>query len=224
MAQPRIEWAVEEAVRGPGCAVCALLRQDEERYWDGFLYERFQDPDVFRAVRAARGFCGRHTSQLSASRDVVPGATMALAATQGALDLLATRPQRRLLRRGAPATSAPEDRCAVCARLRRTQDLVLRELDRQLQRGGAVAEAFDRSAGLCVEHVTAARSLGVERSEAIEAPTRRALAAAAEELEALLASFDYRSAPADSEMVEAWQRALPLLRGDPGAIHARPGD
>jgi hypothetical protein len=217
MAQPRIDWALEDAVQADGCPVCALLRQDEARYWDGFLYERFQDPEVFAAARESRGFCARHTGQLSAFRDVVPGATVALAATQGALDLLASSPPRRLLRRGSVPPDTP---CAVCVRLRSTQDLVLKELDRQLARGGASAEAYGRSAGVCVEHVTAARSAGVERREELEAPTRRALEAAAAELQDLLASFDYRNAPADAAMVEAWHRAVPLLRGDPGAIPA----
>ena len=216
MAQPRIEWALEDAVRGSGCPVCALLRHDEERYWDGFLYERFQDPEVFAAVRASRGFCARHTGQLAAFRDVVPGATVALAATQGALDLLAAAPPRRRLRRGAPDTPP----CAVCVRLRGTQDLVIQELDRQLGRGGAFTEAYGASAGVCVDHVIAARALGVERREALEAPVRRALAAVAAELTDLLASFDYRNAPADAASVEAWHRAVPLLRGDPGAIEA----
>ena len=216
MAQPRIEWALEDAVRGTGCPVCALLRHDEERYWDGFLYERFQDPEVFAAVRASRGFCARHTAQLAAFRDVVPGATVALAATRGALDLLASPAPRRRLRRGTPGPPP----CAVCVRLRGTQDLVIRELDRQLARGGAFAEAYGRSTGVCVDHVIAARSLGVERPDELEAPARRALEAAADELQGLLASFDYRNAPADAAMVEAWHRAVPLLRGDPGAIEA----
>ncbi len=73
---------------------------------------------------------------------------------------------------------------------------------------------------MCVDHVIAARLLGVERGEALEAPVRRALAAAEEELQGLLASFDYRNAPADDATVEAWHRAVPLLRGDPGAIEA----
>jgi hypothetical protein len=96
--------------------------------------------------------------------------------------------------------------------------VVLRELDRQLARGGALAEAYAASVGVCVDHVTAARRLGVERGDVLEAPTRRALEAAARELDDLLASFDYRRAPASPEMVEAWQRAVPLLRGDPGAV------
>jgi hypothetical protein len=214
MAQPRLDWALEEAVRGSGCPVCALLRQDETRFWDGFLYERFQDPEVFAEARASLGFCSRHTAQLTASRDVVPGATIALAATQGALATLAAPRARRRLWRG----SSERPGCAVCARLRRTQDVVLRELDRQLKGGGAIAEAYGSSAGVCVDHATAARALGVERSEELEAPTRRALEAAARALDDLLASFDYRRAPASPEMVEAWQRAVPLLRGDPGAV------
>jgi hypothetical protein len=108
----------------------------------------------------------------------------------------------------------------VCTRLQRLQDLVLEELDRQLGRGGPVAETYDRSAGVCVEHVMAARALGVERREEVEAPARRALEATAHDVQELLASFDYRGAPADPEMVEAWRRALSLLRGDPGAIRA----
>jgi hypothetical protein len=214
MAQPRLDWALEEAVRGSGCPTCTLLRQDEQRFWDGFLYERFQDPEVFGEARASLGFCARHTAQLSASRDVVPGATIALAATQGALSLLASPRPRRRLWRGSSETPA----CAVCARLRRTQDVVLRELDRQLARGGALAEAYAASVGVCVDHVTAARRLGVERGDELEAPTRRALEAAARELDDLLASFDYRRAPASPEMVAAWHRAIPLLRGDPGAV------
>jgi hypothetical protein len=213
---PRLEWALDDALSRAGCPVCALLRQDEERFWEGFLYERFQDPDAFAEMRASRGFCGRHTAQLTASRDVVPGATVALAALQGALDLLAARPARR---RRWPGSSAAPAACLVCARLRRMQDLVLEELDRQLARGGAAAERYAASAGVCVDHATAARTMGFQHRDALEAPTRRALEAAARAMQALLASFDYRERSADPEMVEAWHRAVPLLRGDPGAIH-----
>jgi hypothetical protein len=132
--------------------------------------------------------------------------------------MLAAPPPRRRLWRGSSATSGPREPCAVCARMRRTQSIAIQELDRQLARGGAIAEAYEASAGVCVDHVTAARGLDLERGEQLEAPTRRALEAAAQELDELLASFDYRSAPASAEMVEAWHRAVPLLRGDPGAV------
>ena len=209
-------WALVVAVWWVGCVVCAFLRADEDRYWDGFLYERFQAPDASRSLRATVGYCLRHARQLEERRDVVPGAKMALAAVRGALDRLEDPPPgRRPWRRGEPRLPAPGAGCPVCVRLAGTQRDALSELAVQLERDPDLARDYARSDGLCVDHLQDVRG-----NEALAAPTRRALGALAEALERLLDSFDYRNAPADPELVDAWRRAFRLIRGDPGAVRA----
>jgi hypothetical protein len=214
---PRLEWALGDALAQGGCPVCALLRQDEQQHWEGFLYESFQDAGAPRAARASLGYCARHQAQLEERRDDVPGATMALAAVEGALDRLAAsaRPRRRLWKRRHAETERNVAPCPVCVRLAGTQANAIAELTDQLDRGTALAERFAASQGLCVDHLLAAES---DAGEALRSPTERALGEVAADLRRLLESYDYRHESAAPDLVAAWHRAFQLIRDEPGAI------
>jgi len=219
VSAPRIEWALEDAVGRPGCPVCALLRAEEARWWEAFTYEHFQEPEVWWALHGPAGLCRRHTAQLEARRDVVPGATVALAAVRASAERLAAPPARGRLRRAAPEP-APGAGCTACRGLEGLQELALRELDRGLAAGGPLAARFGEAGVVCVDHVVLARGLGLARAEELAAPTRRALAVAQEELERLLRSFEHGREAPDARLAEAWLRALELVRGNPGAVRA----
>ena len=48
----------------PGCLVCNLIERDVHRYLDSLMYEYVNAPMTHEAMRASRGLCGQHSSQL----------------------------------------------------------------------------------------------------------------------------------------------------------------
>jgi hypothetical protein len=202
-----------EGVLQVGCPVCRLLREDETRYWDFFLYEGFQDSAAAVDLRRSLGYCRRHVEQLARQRDAFASALLAAASLRGALaTLLRERSsfRRRELQR-------PGFGCPVCARLADWQELCVRRLAELVASDTAFADNYRASDGLCFDHLGPALHAGaaamalkehaVERLERLEGEVR-----------ALAASFEYRSRPPTAELATAWRRAFAALRGDPGRV------
>ncbi len=55
---------LKEALAQPGCPLCRLVERTERRYLSSFLHENVLDVGLREALRAARGFCPRHTRML----------------------------------------------------------------------------------------------------------------------------------------------------------------
>jgi hypothetical protein len=149
----------------PGCAICRYALRAVERFFDALTYENTNDPAVRRGIRAARGFCNRHTQQYLGFGDelgaaiiyrdllhtIIPALGEAtpdgLSAVAGALtDPDGDRQAERALR-----ALAPEDVCYACQRQRESEDHYLATL---LQHLGAkeFAAAYEQSSGLCAVH------------------------------------------------------------------------
>ena len=49
-------FALLDGLEGDGCALCALVRRALERYFDGLMYEKVNDPSIRETLRASHGF------------------------------------------------------------------------------------------------------------------------------------------------------------------------
>ena len=49
----------------PGCLVCNLVERDVAKYLDSLMYEYVNAPITHEAMRASRGLCAQHNSQLA---------------------------------------------------------------------------------------------------------------------------------------------------------------
>lgn len=62
-----------DALDAQHCAICHLSLRNVQRYLDGFLYERVNDPGTRTELIEARGFCPVHGWQLKKIRDSATG-------------------------------------------------------------------------------------------------------------------------------------------------------
>lgn len=222
LVKPPSRTDLHEVYAAPGCPVCTWLTRSERRYIDVTLYEHVTDVKWREEVRAARGFCALHTqhvldvgrSALGVSlvtADIINTLRGVLATTadSGALGRL----RSAFGTRGAGAALRPQRPCPICGYLAELAAVYIAALLDDLA-SDAGAQAYARSTGLCLPHL----SLAVERG----GPGLRPLAAHQllvwERLEAELNEFirksdyQYSGEPIDTER-DAWRRALLLLGG-----------
>ena len=150
----------------PSCPICRFALRAVGRFFDALTYENTNDPNVRRGVRAARGFCNRHTQQYVALGDELGAAiiyrdllhtiipALGEAAPDGFADVAGalTDPDGEHLADHALRALAPEDVCYACQRQRESEDHYLSTLVQHLGTKEFTA-AYERSAGLCAVHV-----------------------------------------------------------------------
>ncbi|OQA38734.1 MAG: hypothetical protein BWY52_03225 [Chloroflexi bacterium ADurb.Bin325] len=64
---------VLEALQAGGCALCRLAYRASDSYLNALLHEGVTDVKLREELRAARGVCHRHATQLTAKRGAVLG-------------------------------------------------------------------------------------------------------------------------------------------------------
>jgi hypothetical protein len=218
---------LEEALAGPGCAICGLVRRGVQRYLDGLTYENVNDPAIRDRIRAARGFCAPHGQQLHAARSALGSAIIyrdVLRSVRGALDdathngSLGARLRQAIGGQEALGRLEALGPCPACQHAedvaRTSTALLLRHLGED-----DLLPALRASAGLCLPHLR--RALRDAPSAASFAHLRDGQLAAWQRLEAeldeLIRKYDYRyTGEAVGEEGSAWARAIDLLSGLPG--------
>ncbi len=160
------------------CSICRFTLRAVERFFASLTYENTNDYAIRGDVRAARGFCNRHTMQYLTFCDELGTAivcrdllhtvlpALAEASPKGLTAMVSalTDPEGRRAADRALKALAPTDTCLACRRLLAAEDDYLSTLLRHL--GNAeFAAAFSASAGLCVVHGTVAlqQSQGTRR-------------------------------------------------------------
>lgn len=196
-----------------GCPVCRLMRDTEERYWDFFLYEGFQDAGAATTLRRTVGYCHRHLRQLRHHHDTFAGSSLAHASLEGALERLAEGPRRARVRPRLRPLS-----CPVCEHLAGYERLALEALGRLLDRDDEVRTAYGEHGGLCFAHLEIALARRVEAADMLREHGARRLGRLKDEVQRLHESYRYDRESADGELASSWLRAFRALRGDPGRI------
>jgi hypothetical protein len=222
---------LREALAGPECAICALLRRSLRRYLDAVAYEGVGDRRVREVIRAARGFCAEHGTMLRVTRDALGSAIVhrdvlgtlmrQLSDAQRPPPTLEARLRRAVRRPGRDDTPLPaEAPCPACVYLRE-QDEVYGSALMQHIGDGTLVGALRGSAGLCLPHLrsTLARTPDTQSFDRLRDAQLEVWRRLAEELDEFIRKQDYRfqSEPSGSEG-DSWSRAIGLVSGEPGLI------
>lgn len=222
---------LREASVGDYCPLCALVLRSEERFLEALIYEQVNDIGGREVLRAARGFCMRHSGMLANSpaalgssiiaHDVVRALQRVLAADAGADDRSGlSRRWLSTLQRGDDRVAtqlAPSDQCPACTRTAEMEQVYLSGLLELLADSSFVVD-YRQGSGVCLPHLLAALRARPtpEARTALLAHQADSWHALELELAEFIRKSDYRytrSEEATEGERTAWQRALRLLSG-----------
>jgi len=211
----------------PGvCPICRFTALSMQQYVDYLFYERVTDRDTREAIRAARGFCPRHTRLVRRQADVLGTALIYVDVLTNELRALdagrfdtppnTTSSFARLFdggSRGGP----PAAPCPLCMTERETEE---RTVDGFLEGMGNAdfAALFARTVGLCLPHFHLAFDRCKEEAVWMKVleMEKRVLKGLTEELAELARKYDYRfRQEARGAESDSWLRALNLASGWP---------
>ncbi len=152
-----------QAFDQPGCPICRLTADSVHGYLDSLVYEYVNKPATHMAVRAARGFCTIHAWH---ALEHINASGLGIALLYEGLvrnmlkDMGEIQPGdgRRQLTQAANALK-PRAACPACEHRDKVEGHLLRNLLEHLDQP-AFAEAYERSAGICLPHLRLALDLG----------------------------------------------------------------
>lgn len=171
MGRTQTFYDLRDALQEPGCAVCRLRAVASERFIDGLIDEKVNDPGLRATLRLSRGFCHQHAWLLDrsgaalgtaiVSHDVlkhvladmergefVPPPALSFTRAQELLDQ--SRPKSATS--GFVAALEPAAECPACTRARETEEACLATLrEHALEEGGLLAD-YRVSDGFCLPH------------------------------------------------------------------------
>ena len=220
-------FALMEELEGNGCALCALVLRSLERYFDGLVYEKVNDPSIRERLRASHAFCAAHGEMLRQARSALGSAiihrdVLSSVAWQleresrpakSPIDWLQTAFDSRQVRKETPLLAGKP--CPACLHARRTEQNYVNSLlanwqDEELQ------GAFRRSCGLCVPHLRTVLGHTAEPGtfEAIKTMQLEIWRGLIAELDEFIRKQDFRFShePKGSER-DSWSRAIDLASG-----------
>ncbi len=226
-----------DAFKEAGCPVCSIVERGALKALDGLMYEQVNDPATRERLVESHGFCNWHAWLLPRVPNSALGAAMIFRhLLQNTLDQLqvsetvepekASSARRNRVFGGRPAPppflrwrrkKAP---CFLCTLARRSErDALTAVLD--FVGESEFAEAFARSAGLCLPHLSLSLDLGVDH------PNRTLVLSAHRarwenlrwEMDEFVRKFDYRYADEVKGREEtSWSRALETFVGRAGVF------
>lgn len=201
-----------EACGQAECPICYLARQRVERYFDGLLYEKVNDPELRRRFRAAGGFCGPHSNQFLGYHDGLAGSILYR-------DLLAAWLEQQTAFPVQPASGFLPG-CPACGERARTEQACLGLLVEYLEEEH-LKNALLASDGLCLPHLSAL--YGRMREEKRKVPDwllgfqRKLAELLVADLSAYLNACNFSLGGARPTLTRqqelAWQRAVRKLAG-----------
>jgi hypothetical protein len=217
-----------EAFARPGCAICALLLRDAERFLDSLLYEYVTDPETNRAVRAGRGFCNAHSWQLTQYRGGVLGIAILYDAALDEVISISEHTQSvratlSRLRSNASSLSRvlePAGPCVACEVMATSERDYTETLGRYID-DETLEIAYGQSQGLCLPHFRLAlrETAQQERLAAIQVAHWRKLKG---ELEEFIRKNDFNYADeAMGAEGDSWLRTIARMSGERGVFGRR---
>jgi len=241
MSRTKSYYDLRDAFLLPGCAVCRVSARAVDRYLDGLLYEKVNDPGLRAALRQARGFCQRHAWGLVRHgaalgvaimmRDVVrtlQGALadarfrstplFSLARVQETIDAQ----QPRAATAEVVAELGAQAPCPICTYEQEVEgDLLVSFLD-NLAGDAGLLDAYRASAGFCLPHFRQALSrIGEERLFVAIVEAQQSIWARLEaQLSELIRKSHYKySDEALGEEGVSWLRAIAAISGESFGSH-----
>jgi len=192
-----------------GCALCRQEAQTEQRFFAALLGEGVNTPATEAQMRASGGLCARHLGVLCALREPLATNILYRSLLLDRIRLLGrVAATRRALPR--PGRRSP---CPVCAAECESGARGAAVLAAALE-DGRLRQAWRASAGLCWPHFALTRSRCRAAQALLDDVEQARLGALLSDVEALQASFDYRSDGHRAPAVEsAWRRLLDAVGG-----------
>jgi hypothetical protein len=220
-----------DALKSPGCALCALSRRAIDNSLDNMLYEYVNDTSTQEALVAAHGFCATHSELLLGYRGALGIAILynaVLRHLEGELPAERENEMNWLGRltgqrgRGEVDSSplAAHAPCPACKIRDETAERALTTLQEHVADAGLVA-ALQASEGFCLPHLRQGLTV-------LAGPARRLTLRAQRQgwqtIQAQLAEFirknDYRFQQEGftAEEEDVWRRAVRAISGAPGVF------
>ena len=227
-----------DAFTEPGCPVCSIVEHGALKALDGLLYEQVNDPVTRKRLAESHGFCNWHAWMLPRTPGSALGAALIYRhLLQNTLDRLpaprqaadSDKPSSTLRNRVLGGRATPpaflvwrrtKSPCLLCTMAQRVErDALAAVLDFVSE--PEFSEAFARSAGLCLPHLSLSLEMGAEHpNHALLLGTHRARWEDLRwELDEFVRKFDYRYADeARGREGTSWSRALAMFVGRAGVF------
>lgn len=198
-----------ELCTAPECPICALVRRAELRVLQTYCAEGAGDELRRADIRAARGLCGHHSTQLRDARDALAAAVTALDVMDNLLRDLDALDTRWSLARQPMKKPA---RCPVCVDVARYSRSVCIGIAAWSDAPLLLA-ALATSHGICAPHL---RDMSAHRSlpTLFVAAQRTAWTRVRDDVAEYIRKRDdrYRSEP-DGIEADAWKRSWAVITG-----------
>ncbi len=236
MGRTKSYYDLKDALALPGCPICRVSAEAVNRYLDGLIYEKVNDPGLRAALRESRGFCQRHAWGLVRHgaalgvaimmRDVIRTLQKTLAESRfRSLSLLSfTRVQEALDSQQPRASTAeaiaalgPQSPCPICIRESEVESNLIVSFLENLQGEDGLLEIYRASAGFCLFHFRQVLArVGDESVFELIVDAQRSIWARLErQLDELIRKSDYRySDEALGEEGTSWLRAIAATAGE----------
>lgn len=210
---------LKRVLAAPGCPLCTLSRDDDERYLRSLLREGLSNAGVLERLSLAGGFCGDHAWALQRMEQSVwhDGLTNAcferplLADALSSLDELPTK--RRALKKGSSRTAE----CPACAGRTRMKQIRAAGLAEALLDQGIARLFAERKQGLCMPHFRLVwqEDMPIQARESLRESQRGRLSELLDRLDRYLRKHHWNvTEPQLPEEESSWKDAVSMLSGD----------
>ena len=233
MKPTRIYYELRDALQQNGCPACRVVYKAGDRFVDGLLYEKVNDPGLRERIRAARGFCHEHAGMLNRHGASLGVAIMMrdvlgdlLAKTEGKVSHKREASAHQILdmlRSQEPtypslmAALSSREICPVCAVEQETEDTACDVLLEHLSGENELLSLYQDSDGLCLHHfrrAVARAPVDVDIKKLVAAQ-RHIWKHLEKALSELIRTSDYRfRQEAMSPEGASWLRAIAALSGE----------
>ena len=202
---------LRRALREPGCPICRLVRESEERWIWTLLYEFTGDPEIHALLARSLGLCAPHADLM---RKVVEGRRLMTPSGVARLYETVVKALEGELRQGRLRGNAKKPECPLCTYAKNTAERQAYFLARLLSTREWRKE-YEASDGLCWPHV---RQVLAQAPREVQGWLTQDFAGRLERLRRNLSELQRKQRydvpePVTPEEADSWREALWRLGG-----------
>jgi len=202
---------LRRALREPGCPICRLVRESEERWIWTLLYEFTGDPEIHALLARSLGLCAPHADLM---RKVVEGRRLMTPSGVARLYETVVKALEGELRQGRLRGNAKKPECPLCTYAKNTAERQAYFLA-QLLSTREWQKEYEASDGLCWPHV---RQVLAQAPREVQEWLTQDFAGRLERLHRNLSELQRKQRydvpePVTPEEADSWREALWRLGG-----------
>ena len=202
---------LRRALREPGCPICRLVRESEERWIWTLLYEFTGDPEIHSLLARSLGLCAPHADLM---RKVVEGRRLMTPSGVARLYETVVKALEGELRQGRLRGNAKKPECPLCTYAKNTAERQAYFLA-QLLSTREWRKEYEASDGLCWPHV---RQVLAQAPREVQEWLTQDFAGRLERLRRNLSELQRKQRydvpePVTPEEADSWREALWRLGG-----------